>query len=192
MGQIKQDTELLGMIDEYRAFMSAEKRVDSPVRVCTPKKNHSSSLYTTKELYSETPFGNTTLNCEVRNGDNSDFSTQILSDKIKRRVVFRYDTGGGTHKNSVPFIPLAEQSITTPHFHKYDDNGYFLAYKTDILNDTKQSSHLFDIELGFPYFCQEIMIYANDKHDLPEIQVFREGYFSFKDDNKDPLEGINF
>lgn len=44
----------------------------------------------------------------------------------------------------------------------------------------------------FPYFCQESVIYTNDEHELPEIQVFREGYLPFEREDKDPLEGINF
>lgn len=104
----------------------------------------------------------------------------------------RYDTGGGTHKNDAPHIPLAEQSVTTPHFHKYDSNGYFLAYKTDLLNDPKQAEHLFDIEFGFPYFCQEGNVCANDNHGVPEVRVFYDGVLPFEFDNTDPLEGINF
>ena len=150
------------------------------------------SLYTKKHLHSEFHFGNTFMTCEVRNGDKTDCSFQIVSDKFKKGVVIRYDSGGGTHKNEVPFIPLAKQSVTTPHFHKYDDNGYFLAYKTDLLNNPKQAEHLFDIDFGFPYFCQESVIYTNDEHELPEIQVFREGYLPFEREDKDPLEGINF
>lgn len=130
--------------------------------------------------------------CEVRNGDKKDCSLQILSDAFKKGVAFRYDTGGGTHKNDAPHIPLAEQSITTPHFHKYDENGYFLAYKTKLLNQPKQAEHLFDIEFGFPYFCQEGNIATESSDDLPEVKVFKEGSLPFEDDKTDPLEDIKF
>lgn len=192
MAKIKQDTEVLKIMDEYKAFISAQKRIGALISVCKPKANHPSSLYAKEEIRSESCFGNTFMTCEVRNGEKSDYSFQMVSDKFKKGVIFRYDSEGGTHKNEAPFIPLEEQSVTTPHFHKYDDKGYFLAYKTDLLNDPKQVEHLFDIDLGFPYFCQEGIIYANDDFDLPKIKVYREGCFSFEKENKDPLEGIKF
>ena len=45
----------------------------------------------------------------------------------------RFDEGNGVHRNNNPSIPLHEQEITTPHFHKYDNRGYFIAYKTNEL-----------------------------------------------------------
>lgn len=192
MAKIKPNQELLTMFDEYSNFLYADKRVCSPVRVSEPKGNHGTSLYSSQPLYSTVDFGNTIMACEVRNGDHRDCSFQILSDAFKKRVVLRYDTGGGTHRNDAPYIPLEEQSITTPHFHKYDSNGCFLAYKTDLLNDEKQVEYLLDLEFGFPYFCQEGKISANDKHDLPEIQVIKEGFLPFKEDEVDPLDGIKF
>ena len=193
MAKIKPNQELLTMFDEYSNFMNADKRVCSPVRVSEPKGNHGTSLYSSHPLYSSEVFGNATMTCEVRNGDHRDCSFQILTDVFKERVAFRYDTGGGTHRNDVPYIPLEEQSITTPHFHRYDSNGYFLAYKTDLLNNEEQAKHLFDLEFGFPYFCQEGKICADTNHDLPEIQVIKEGFLPFKEeDETDPLEGIKF
>lgn len=190
--KIKQDKELLGKIKQYNSFMNSMKSVSTPVVVSEYKENHKTSLYTKKELISDVPFGKTSLTCEVRNGDNKDCTFQIISDAFCSRVVFRYDTGGGTHKNDAPGIPLAEQSVTVPHFHKYDSNGYFLAYKTDILNDPKNSDPLFDIEFGFPYFCQEGNISADRNNELPEIKLMRDGFLPFPFDNEDPLEGISF
>ena len=192
MAKIRPDRELLTKLEQYNRFLDSDKRVCALVRVSKPKANHRTSLYSCEPLSSDVPFGNTSMTCEVRNKDNRDCSFQILSDELKKNVVFRYDTGGGTHRNNVPYIPLEEQSITTPHFHKYDTNGCFLAYKTNLLKDPKQAEHLFDIEFAFPYFCQEGKVYANDKHDTPDIQVVEDGRLPFDEVEIDPLDGINF
>lgn len=180
------------MMESYKDFLRAEKKVNSPIIISEPKGNHVTSLYAKEPLASSVSFGNTFLTCEVRNKDRKDCSFQILSDRFKAGVVLRYDTGGGTHKNDAPHIPLAEQSITTPHFHRYDSNGFFLAYKTDLLNDPKQVEHLFDIEFGFPYFCQEGNMRSNPTCDIPKAEVFRDGELPFEYEDNDPLEGINF
>lgn len=193
MGKIKQNKEIIQKYYEYNNFLNSGKTVSSPVIVSDAKGNHGTSLYSQYPLQAEPPFGNTSMTCEVRNGDHRDCSFQILSDAFAKRVVLRYDTGGGTHKNDAPHIPLAEQSVTTPHFHKYDSNGYFLAYKTDLLNDPKQAEFLFDLEFGFPYFCQEGKIFSTgSKYSIPEIKVIRDGCLPFKEEDTDPLEGINF
>ena len=111
MAKIKQDRELLKIIDDYKTFINAEKRINAPIIVSEPKGNHGTSLYTKKHLHSEFHFGNTFMTCEVRNGDKTDCSFQIVSDKFKKGVVIRYDSGGGTHKNEVPFIPLARRCV---------------------------------------------------------------------------------
>lgn len=194
MAKIRPNKEILTEYENYSRFLDTDKMVCEFVRVSKPKGNHGTSLYSVYPLlYSDVSFGNATMTCEVRNGDSKDCSFQILTDAIKTRVAMRYDTGGGTHRNDVPHIPLEEQSVTTPHFHKYDSNGYFLAYKTELLNDPKKSEYLFDIDFAFPYFCQEGKIFVNERHDLPEISVGEDGVLPFKEDDEfDPLEGINF
>lgn len=77
MAKIKQDRELLKIIDDYKTFINAEKRINAPIIVSEPKGNHGTSLYTKKHLHSEFHFGNTFMTCEVRNGDKTDCSFQI-------------------------------------------------------------------------------------------------------------------
>ena len=190
--KIKQDKELLEIIDSYNQYMKTDKYDLTSITVSKPIENHKESLYTKEELHAVHPLGNTYITCEVRNGDQRDCTLQILSDIISKKVMFRYDTGGGTHKNDAPHIPLRMQSVTTPHFHRYDDNGYFLAYKSDKLNDAKESYAFFDIDFGFPYFFQEGIIFASGTRDIPALRVGREGAIPFKYDDVDPLEGIFF
>lgn len=131
--KLQPQQEIIDIYDTYDNFMKAEKRAKNPFIIEKRKKNHEDSLYSCENLSCDISFGNITLNGEIRNSDRQDYSFQIQSDIIKSRVIFRYDTGGGVHKNNVPYIPLSQQSIDTPHFHRFDKNGYFLAYKTDKL-----------------------------------------------------------
>lgn len=48
MAKIKQDRELLKIIDDYKTFINAEKRINAPIIVSEPKGNHGTSLYTKK------------------------------------------------------------------------------------------------------------------------------------------------
>lgn len=194
MAKIKRNEELLGMYEAYALFLDSDKTVAPHIVISEPKKNHETSLYASYPIDSTVAFGkNMSMTCEVRNGDPKDCSFQILSDAFKKSVVFRYDTGGGTHRNDAPHIPLEEQSITTPHFHKYDSGGYFLAYKTDVLNDPKQVQYLFDIDFAFPYFCAEGRIKSNTEEGLPDIQIRKNGCLPFsEEEDEDPLNGINF
>ena len=181
--KLQPQQEIIDIYDTYDNFMKAEKRAKNPFIIEKRKKNHEDSLYSCENL---------TLNGEIRNSDRQDYSFQIQSDIIKSRVIFRYDTGGGVHKNNVPYIPLSQQSIDTPHFHRFDRNGYFLAYKTDKLNIPGQAKALFDIEFGFPYFCQESNIKGDNVEDSPQLIVRKDGEIGFFFDNSDPNEGVNF
>ena len=189
---IEPNKEILAMIDDYNHFMNSSKKVETPIVVSKPKINHKTSLYSESMLIADYPLGNSYFTCEVRNGNKKDCSLQIISNAIKKVVLFRYDSNGPTHKNSLPHIPLSEQIVTTPHFHKYDNNGFFIAYKTDLLKDSKHSIPLRDIEFGFPYFCQEGNITSVSSEELPTLQVIKEGELPFDYDDIDPLDGIIF
>lgn len=77
--------------------------------------------------------------------------------------------------------------VTTPHFHKYDTNGRFIAYKT---KELEIKSSPLPIQEGFQMFCQEEKITSNN--DLAvSIEVQENGVLPFEPDNN-PLNGIAF
>ena len=45
MAKIKQDRELLKIIDDYKTFINAEKRINAPIIVSEPKGNHGTSHF---------------------------------------------------------------------------------------------------------------------------------------------------
>lgn len=180
--------ELLTIMQEYIDFMDADKTMDLPVVVSDHKKNHPSSLYYKSDVMSASPLGNTVFECEIRDRDTLNYSFQIRSDRFKRQVAFRFDEGDYTHRNNDPSIPLAEQSITTPHFHRYNGSGYFIAYKNDELNQIVALP--MSIEAGFDAFLHEAHI--ADREFNPRIQITEGGVLNINLQQSDPLAGINF
>lgn len=151
MAKTTLNNELLQLMDDYKLFMQSPKSVALPIVVSEPKKNHPRSKYYEAELTASHPFGAMVFDCEIRDRVFNSYSFQIRSDKLKKSVVLRFDEGDATHRNNVPGIPLDQQSISTPHFHKYNDAGYFIAYKNEeLLNLAQGSLPLAD---GFDVFC---------------------------------------
>ncbi|MDR0865112.1 MAG: hypothetical protein LBO74_09320 [Candidatus Symbiothrix sp.] len=182
--------EISDNYETYNLFLKTTKiSPDSKIKVNEKKKNHPSSLYKTQPLICELyNYVNTNLIIEIRE-NNSDFSFGIISSLFLNCILVRYDSGGGTHRNNIPDVPLSEQSVTTPHFHKYNKNGYEFAYKTDKLKDEKEATVLSDIEFGFPFFCHEANIKYNENY--PELEIYSVNLFS-KNIGDDPLENITF
>lgn len=185
----KIDKELLSIMEDYNLFLCSEKRIEMPIEVSKRKENHPTSLYVEMEVKSSQPLGEDKFDCEIRNKDIKNYSYQLLTDAISKRVLFRLDEGNGTHRNNIPTIPLKEQQIPTPHFHRYDASGRFLAYRTEELN----SISYLDIKQGLTIFCKEANITPTTKNSNIEISIQEEGSISSDLLNDlDPLNGVDF
>lgn len=181
--------ELLLIMEDYNLFLCSEKQIEMPIEVTKKKANHPTSLYIEKEVKSSRQLGEDTFDCEIRNKDIKNYSYQLLTDAISKRVLFRLDEGNGTHRNNVPTLPLKDQQVPTPHFHKYDANGRFFAYRTEELN----SISCLDIKQGLTIFCQEANITPTIKNANIEISIQEEGSISSELLNDlDPLNGVDF
>ena len=190
MGKISHEEKIRNDYNSYNAFINCKKEVVSPFVVEMVRKEHPSSLCATENLECEFPYGNVELYSEIRKANKSDYSLSIKSDIIDSRILLRYDSDGATHKNNVEYIPLEEQSIPTPHFHKFDEQGNLLAYQTDKLKNEKEVNALKNIEFGFAYFCHNSNIYKNRTMDLPDIWV-NDGRLPLNY-SEDPTEGVVF
>lgn len=98
------------------------------------------------------------------------FSFKLLCKDLSSTPFFRYDSDGDAHRNYSPDIPLKEQQITTPHFHKFNEKGISFAYKTDIILNESERKALEDINLCIAFFCKESNI-EPVKEDYPTIQI---------------------
>ena len=187
MAKLKVNSELLRIMDDYNLFMSSEKKTEMPIIVSKEKPNHKTSLYKEQLIECDISFGETKMDCEIREKNPSNFSFQLVSNKLSNRVIARLDEGNGVHRNNLPHIPLAEQQVTTPHFHKYDDSGFFIAYKPASLDAYENR---LNIKEGLHVFCEEEKIESLNDNTV-EILIKEDGVFPFEHD-KDPLNGIMF
>lgn len=182
----KVDKELLSILDDYHLFMDSDKTIDMPFCVNKVDNNHITSLKGETDLRAACPFGNTIIKCQVRNRNEFDYSISILSDRIKTRMLFRLDEGDGTHWNRHFPIPIEQQQVPCPHFHKKGDDGIEYAYRTNKLEVGPSPLNIHD---GFEVFCEECHI----KNEDVVIKVQEEGMLPFEfEQNDDPLKGINF
>jgi hypothetical protein len=127
---------------------------------------------------------------EVKVRNYKDFKFKIRCVSLCKVPFFRYDSDGPTHQNRDENIPLKEQSITTPHFHNFNEKGIEIAYKTNqLLNDASRMA-LEDINLCAAHFCHEGNIRV-DKNDFPTVSILSKTLGLPLIEN-DPNSGINF
>ena len=181
--------ELLSIMENYNLFLCSEKQIEMPIEVTKEKVNHPTSLYIEKEVKSSQQLGEDKFDCEIRNKDIKNYSYQLLTNAISKRVLFRLDEGNGTHRNNIPTIPLRNQQVPTPHFHKYDASGRFHAYRTKEL----EAVSFLDIKQGLTIFCKEANIVSTEEDSNIEISIQEEGTISSELLNDlDPLNGVDF
>lgn len=182
----KIDKEILAILDDYNLFLESDKEVDMPFRVNHVDLNHATSLKGVSALVADAPLGETVLECEMREKSEINYSFKILSDAVKSRMLFRLDEGDGTHWNRHLNIPVDQQQVLTPHFHKKGDDGIEYAYRT---NRLEEESNPLNIHDGFAVFCEECHI----NQDNIQLEIHEEGTMAldFKVE-VDPLKNIIF
>lgn len=180
------DLEILEILGDYNLFLDCEKYVEMPFCIDQVDNNHLTAQKGESELKADVPFGNTTLECEVRHGSEFDYSFKILTDRINSRMLFRMDEGNGTHWNRHLNIPIDQQQVPTPHFHKKGNDGIDYAYTTDRLKTLKVPLNIHD---GFWAFCEECHINQNDI----EIRLQEQNALPLEfEPEVDPLKNIQF
>lgn len=91
-----------------------------------------------------------------RSKRDSKYGIKLACSSFTAQPFFRFDSDGPAHRNHSPNIPLEDQSITTPHFNSYKEDGKPIAYKTTPLMDEKESKIIAeDINFGTAIFCME-------------------------------------
>ena len=120
------------------------------------------------------------------------YAFKLISKDICQKPFFRFDASGSTHRNNCANIPLALQSITTPHFHYYDQSGCSMAYKTDELKLPEVLSEISkNINEGMRIFCIESNTFVEDGS-IPKIITADDSQLIPFEAKKDPLENIDF
>jgi hypothetical protein len=127
---------------------------------------------------------------EMKKNDSKNFKFKLRAKDFTGNPLFRFDSDGDTHKNSIPGIPLEKQQITTPHFHKFHESGKEIAYKTEHLERVETAIALQDINLCAAHFCHEANLRLN-KDEFPKIES-HPNQFDFDKENDDPHNNISF
>ena len=180
------DKEILSILNDYQLFIDSEKNIDLPFRVDEIDKNHISSLKGSSSLIANKPLGSTVLECEMRERSEYNYTFRVLTDAIKTRMLFRMDEGDGTHWNRHLAVPVDQQQVSTPHFHRFGDDGIMIAYKTKGLECLPSPLNIKD---GFVAFCKEIHINQQGLR----IEIQEEGALPLEFlPESDPLTDIQF
>lgn len=104
--------------------------------------------------------------------------------------LFRFDSDGVTHRNNIDGIPLIEQQVKTPHFHKFNEAGIEIAYQTIQLKNEATKKALQDIESCIAHFFHECNIRVNTV-DFPIIKI-NPNQLDFTYEKNDPNENVKF
>lgn len=187
----KINKEIIDIYDDYRSNLDCEKHVEKDFRISEHKKNHPESFFGSIDVNCDVEFGNTSLSCEIRNGEDYNYSITYLSDRLGTKVMSRLDVGNGTHRNVAPDIPLALSSVPTPHYHEYREDGRMLAYPLEGIDYSSKESVEFGLEEGYAYLCGKLHI-TSVKGTDPRIEFSEDGAFTWLDEETDPNENVVF
>lgn len=130
---------------------------------------------------------NARLNMTVNVERMKSFAFKLFCDSFMPEPCYRFDSDGPFHRNpESDDATLSQRQIPTPHFHKYDEKGRVIAYRTNKLI-VEESSLLADYEKAMRHFCDEENVVLQ-----PETHVLTETLPLGAHEFVDPLEGVEF
>jgi len=175
----------------YNNLLAERKSIFTEVIEINKKANNHNFLESIETvIHPDINDDNMILLVEVKINDHDYFHFKLKYKTFVPAPFFRFDSDGDTHRNKVDGILLKDQVITTPHFHKYNENGIEIAYKTGKLLDPNESKALEDINLCIIHFFHESNTRLNND-DFPEIKIMSDT-LGFKMTKEDPNQNINF
>jgi hypothetical protein len=154
------------------------------------KANNNNFVEKIERLYHTTVNKEVTFTVNVKIKDHTFFQFKLRCKEFCPQHFFRFDSDGEAHRNRIDGIPLHEQLVLTPHFHKYDSSGIEIAYQTNLLKDERERSALKDINLCIKHFFHESNTRYNED-DFSEIKIMSDT-LGFSLECIDPNENIHF
>ena len=174
----------------YNKLLAERKSVFSEVIDINSTGNNANTLEKIEPVKHPSITDDMVLIFDVKVNNHNFFQFKLRYKSFVDQPFFRFDSDGDTHRNKVDGTPLGVQSVTTPHFHKFNSEGLEIAYKTDKLLNDNESKALEDINLCIVHFFHESNIRLN-KDEFPEIKIMSNTLgFSFVKD--DPNQNITF
>ena len=178
--------------DNYKSYCSLidEEKILLNNKIVLDEKKKNIPEYKEKNTptYSDVLPNDIIFTIQQKETEEKDFKFILRCVPFCERPFFRYDSTGPSHRNSNLPIPIEEQQVPTPHFHRFVADGKEIAYKTKVLLDEKQSKVLEDISMCVLHFMQDVNI-KFENFDL----ISTPGVLPFKmEENIDPLENVQF
>lgn len=175
----------------YNNLLSERKSIFTEViEINNRANNHSFVESVDKINHPEVNDDNMVLCVKVKINNHAYFQFKLRYKSFLPAPFFRFDSDGETHRNKIDGISLEESQITTPHFHKFNENGIETAYKTDKLLDPKECKALEDINFCIVHFFYESNTRLKDD-DFPIIKI-ESNTLGFKMNKDDPNQNITF
>lgn len=176
--------------DYYTQLLKKRKSIFSEVIEINKVGNNHNTLEEPVKVTHPDVENHMLLLVDVKENNNSFFQFKLRYKEFTNSPLFRFDSDGDTHWNKIDGIPLTEQQIPTPHFHKYNENGVEIAYKTDELKDPNQNKALKDIELCIAHFFHECNIRVSPDS-FPSI-IIKANPMGLSFVKEDPNQNITF
>jgi hypothetical protein len=174
----------------YNKLLEERKSVFSEVLEINKFSNNANTIEETFPVNHPADIEDLILIVDVKINNHNFFQFKLRCKSFFPKPFFRFDSDGDTHWNRIDGIPLEKQCVTTPHFHKYNENGIEIAYKTDKLIDENEKKALEDINLCIIHFFHEANIRVNNDQ-FPEIKIMS-NTLGFTFTKQDPNKNINF
>ena len=193
MAKKKINNNIKSHYDTYKKLIEGDKNIlISPIIVDQIRSNHKTIKEKTVPAKHEALKEELEFMVQIKEYDPTDFKFKLKCPSFDNCYFFRYDSAGTWHRNSNLDIPIDQQQVSTPHFHKFTQTGEEIAYKTEILNDPRQVKALEDVSLCIAHFCMESNTMYNNT-DIPQIVSLSPGTLPLVyESENDPLSGINF
>ncbi len=174
---------------KYCSLIDAEKTLaQNRMALDEEKSNRTDIKEKSMPAYSEQISEDITFTVQQKKEEETDFKFILRCKPFCEQPFFRYDSTGPSHRNSNLPIPIDEQQVPTPHFHKFHVDGKEIAYKTEVLRNEKQARALEDISICIFHFLQE----AHFKYDNFDL-ISKPGVLPFKREEEiDPLKNVEF
>jgi hypothetical protein len=139
----------------FQELITLEKQVISTDIYLEPKRNNVRWLIGQSDVQHKSISDDVIFVVEKSKRD-SKYGIKLKCNSLSKEPFVRFDSDGPAHRNDFLNIPLEEQSITTPHFNSFNENGLPFAFKNDTLkNDENAQIIVEDLNFGISLFCME-------------------------------------
>lgn len=156
------------------------------------KSNHQNTRIKKVDVSHSTIPDNLELIIESKIENKRDFKFKLRAPKYVGIPFFRFDSDGLAHYNRLPNVELPRQKIGTPHFHRFDANGWNVAYKTEALkNENEREALMNDINLCMAHYCDESQTFYNNDVYIEVIQT-PPSELDFDINNDNPTTGVEY